>query len=134
MSGQSVNTNTLSGGHPIINTAVTDANRFKLNYTDNTFSISFSTLQFAQAGQVIYKYRIHELDKEWQTTAPGTNFVTYNNLASGKYTFEVLCHRPWIPFEHKDNKHSHHTSWFQSWWAYLLYSALIVLIVLAFIG
>lgn len=134
VSGQSVNTNTLSGGHPIINTAVTDANRFKLNYTDNTFSISFSTLQFAQAGQVIYKYRIHELDKEWQTTAPGTNFVTYNNLASGKYTFEVYA-----------IDHGYHSNiktisilitppWFQSWWAYLLYSALIVLIVLAFIG
>lgn len=134
VSGQSVNTKTLSGGYPIIKTAVTEAERFRLSHADNTFKISFSTLQFAQAKQIVYKYRINELDKDWQTTAPGINSVTYNNLASGKYTFEVYAIDHGYNSPIKTIEILIAPPWFQSWWAYLLYSVLTVLILLAFIG
>lgn len=91
VAGKSVNTNTLSGGEPITQKAVIESDKFRLNYKDNTFSISFSTLQFDNVRQVIYKYRIKELDEEWLSTAPGVNTVTYNNLPHGKYTFQVYA-------------------------------------------
>ena len=53
VAGKSVNTNTLSGGEPITQKAVIESDKFRLNYKDNTFSISFSTLQFDNVRQVI---------------------------------------------------------------------------------
>lgn len=134
VSGKSINTNTLSGGKPIIKTALTEAKRFQLSHTDNTFSISFSTLQFAQAKQITYKYRITELDKEWQTTPSGTNSVTYNNLSSGKYTFEIYAIDHGYNSEIKTITIVITPPWFLSGWAYLLYSFLIIFILLAIIG
>lgn len=134
VSGQSVNTNTLSGGDPIVETAVTDATRFRLSHNDNTFSISFSTLQFAQAGQTVYKYRICELDKDWQTTKSGVNSVTYNNLAPGKYTFEVYAIDHGYQSDIKTIAIHIAPPWFRSGWAYLLYCILIGAIILTIIG
>lgn len=134
VSGQSVNTNTLSGGDPIVETAVTDATRFRLAHNDNTFSISFSTLQFAQAGQTVYKYRICELDKDWQATKSGVNSVTYNNLAPGKYTFEIYAIDHGYQSDIKTIAIHIAPPWFRSGWAYLLYCILIGAIILTIIG
>lgn len=134
VSGQSVNTNTLSGGDPIVDTAVTDATHFQLSHNDNTFSISFSTLQFAQAGQTVYKYRICELGKDWQTTKSGVNSVTYNNLAPGKYTFEVYAIDHGYKSDVKTIAIRISPPWFRSGWAYLLYCFLTGVIILIIIG
>lgn len=134
VSGKTVNTNTLSGGKQITPKAVIESDKFRLNYKDNTFSISFSTLQFDNARQIVYKYRIKELDEEWLSTTPGVNTVTYNNLPHGKYTFQVYA------INHGNNSPIRSISiiitppWFQSWWAYVIYTLLIILIVLAVIG
>lgn len=134
VSGQSVNTNTLSGGNPIVETAVTDATRFRLAHNDNTFSISFSTLQFAQTGQTVYKYRIRELNKDWQTTKSGVNSVTYNNLTPGKYTFEIYAIDHGCNSDVKTIAIHIAPPWFRSGWAYLLYCFLTGAIILAIIG
>lgn len=134
VAGKSVNTNTLSGGEPITQKAVIESDKFRLNYKDNTFSISFSTLQFDNVRQVIYKYRIKELDEEWLSTAPGVNTVTYNNLPHGKYTFQVYA------INHGYNSPTRSIEiiitppWFQSWWAYIIYAILTIFIILAIIG
>ena len=111
-----------------------ESDKFRLNYKDNTFSISFSTLQFDNVRQVIYKYRIKELDEEWLSTAPGVNTVTYNNLPHGKYTFQVYA------INHGYNSPTRSIEiiitppWFQSWWAYIIYAILTIFIILAIIG
>ena len=86
---QSINKSTLSGGKPIISSAVINADIFRLNHQDNTFSIVFSTLRYDNPQQIKYLYRIKELGKEWQSTETGNNRVTYNKLPHGKYTFQV---------------------------------------------
>lgn len=124
ISNHSVNRNTLSGGKPIINTALTEAADFRLSYRDNTFRISVSTLQYGNIRQTYYKYRIRELDKEWQSTPLGSNYVTYNNLQPGEYTFEVYA----VTRNNQSDVRTVHITitppWYQSWWAYLVYSLL----------
>ncbi len=134
VSDRPVNTNTLSGGQPIIQTAVSEADRFCLAYEDNSFSISFSTLQFAQAKQTVYKYRIEELDENWQVTAPGTYSATYNNLAHGTYTFEVYAINHGYSSDIKSVKITIAPPWFLSWWAYMLYALLAALVIIIIIG
>lgn len=121
VSGKSINTNSLSGGEHITRQAVTESDRFRLGHRDNTFSISFSTLQFADTPQIIYKYHIKELETEWQQTAPGINTVTYNNLRPGHYTFQVYALNHGQSSEIKNIHIIITPPWFQSWWAYLIY-------------
>ena len=91
LSQQPVNINTRSGGKPIIETAVADARNFSLAHNDNTFTISFSTLTYNNTQQIVYSYRIKELNKAWSTTDMGQSRVTYNNLPPGHYTFQVYA-------------------------------------------
>ena len=71
--------------------AVADAKSFSLAHNDNTFSISFSTLTYNNTQQIVYSYRIKELNEGWNTTDMGQNRVTYNNLLPGNYTFQVYA-------------------------------------------
>lgn len=131
---QSINKSTLSGGKAIIATAVIDADVFRLNHQDNTFSIVFSTLRYDNPQQIKYRYRIKELGEEWQSTETGNNRVTYNKLPHGKYTFQVSA------VEHgsvSDVRSIHIVitpPWYLSGWAFFVYTLLGILLVLAVIA
>lgn len=126
-----INRNTLSGGKPIISSAVIDADVFRLNYQDNTFSIVFSTLRYDNPQQTKYQYRIKELGDEWQTTEPGNNRVTYNKLPHGKYTFQICA------VEHGNTSDVRSIDIvitpprYLSGWAYVAYGLLFLLMVWA---
>lgn len=51
------------------------------------FSVHFVALCFDNAGDIIYRYRIPELDSSWKETA--NTFVNFSDLPRGNYTFEV---------------------------------------------
>ena len=124
ISGKPVNCHTLSGGKPVIHTAVCDATEFILSHHDNTFNIFFSTLQYGSTLQTYYKYRIKELDKDWESTPLGSYYITYSNLRPGKYTLEVFA----VNRNTVSNISSYRIiitpPWYQSWGAYLIYALL----------
>lgn len=126
-----VHKQTLSGGQPVIGSAVQDASYFRLSHSDNTFSIVFSTLRFSNAEQITYQYKIEELDRCWLPTEPagGGNRVTYNNLPPGKYTFSVRA-------VNHGNVSAGRTvvieilpPWYETWWAYAIYILFFLLLV-----
>lgn len=131
---QSINKSTLSGGKPIISTAVIDADVFRLNHQDNTFSIVFSTLRYDNPRQIKYQYRIKELGEEWQSTETGTNRVTYNKLPHGKYTFQVSA------VEHGSTSGVRTIQivitppWYLSGWAFFVYTLLLILLIIGVIS
>lgn len=122
---QPVNKNTLSGGEPIIETSVLDADKYVLSYHDNTFSIAFSTLNYDNPERIVYQYKIDELSRQWLSTEPGVNRVTYNNLPPGKYTFQVRAVTHGNYSEIRTIKIVITPPWYQSWWAYCIYSLLL---------
>ena len=122
-----VNINSLSGNDKIIECDVMKADIFRLNYTDNTFSISFSTLQYDNPEQIIYQYRISELSNTWHTSEPGKNSVTYNNLPPGKYTFQVKVMNSSYGDEIRTIQIIISPPWYFSWWAYCIYIFIVLL-------
>lgn len=129
-----VHKNTLSDGKPVINSSVQDAGLFRLSYRDNTFSVAFSTLQYNNPEQITYQYKIDELSPQWFTTEPGVNRATYNNLPPGKYTFRVRALNHGNFSEVKTVKIVITPPWYQTWWAYLIYAALVGLLVLGIVN
>lgn len=121
VSGKPANTNTLSGGKPIMTDAVQDAREFRLSYEDNTFSLNFSTLRLHNPEQIVYQYRIKELNEEWESLEPGITRVTYNKLPAGDYTFNVRAlDQGWYSGVREVLIHIA-PPWYRTWWAYGFY-------------
>lgn len=130
LSGEVVNTRTLSGGKPILDTFVTDANRISLAYEDNTFTLEFSTLDYRNSGSIFYDYRIREYETNWTSTQLGVNQITYNHLNSGNYTFEIRACENGQYTPVKTFRIHIAPPWWRSSWAYACYALLLLAIVL----
>ncbi|MDR2917989.1 MAG: response regulator [Tannerella sp.] len=76
-----------SGSHQIIETSVMEVGQFRLSYKDNSFSIEFSVMEFNNPERITYVYSVN--DDTWVTLHPGTNRISFSNLAPGKYNFKV---------------------------------------------
>lgn len=114
----------LSGNQVITDTLVMDASRFTLAHDHNSFSLEFSTMEYATPERIIYQYKMQGLDADWMSTNAGVNRVTYTNLAPGRYIFEVRAK--------DDDNFSDIRSvqilitppWYQSWWAMCIWTLL----------
>ncbi|MDY5238741.1 ATP-binding protein [Bacteroides helcogenes] len=108
----------------LLTTNINDTRRIILKYDQNSFSISFSAIDFTSPHRIRYEYMLDGYNKEWERSN-SVRSVNYMNLSPGKYLFrlrafdkytgrqigervlEVVISRPY---------------WF-SWWAILLYLA-----------
>lgn len=94
--------------------------RIELDFIDNTFSLEFSSLNFANAENVIYEYRLNG-NREWGQTEAGRNVVSFTHMQPGSYILEVRAYDNGI---YTDTEVYHiivHAPWYRSSWAYLLY-------------
>ena len=92
------------------------------NYSDTIFTFQFAALDFMNAEDLKYAYRIPELDEKW-IFLQNKNELTLTNLNAGDYHLEVKA-------TNADLQWSEHTAkitftllpkpWF-TWWAKLIY-------------
>lgn len=63
----------------------------KVTFFENetNIKITFTGISFFSGSRFSYQYRIAELDTVWVSTSSTDNFVRYQSLPSGNYTFEV---------------------------------------------
>jgi len=78
-----------SGQHEIIDRFISDVETIRLNYSDNMFSMEFSTFNFGNSERVYYRYKLDGLNSQWITTSPGTNRISFTNLNYGHYTLRI---------------------------------------------
>ena len=60
---------------------------FAIPYSQNTFTLEFSLLNYKDPDNISYQYRINE--GKWNTTNEGVNAIPFNKLVPGKYIIEV---------------------------------------------
>lgn len=110
-----------------------------INYTDNVrlthrdyqFSIEFSAMAFAESDKIKYRYKLEGLDRDWFYTGSERRYVSYNNLAAGRYKFVVQSTNTsgkWIENTKILNIEVLPSPWL-SWWSFLVYLALAGVIV-----
>lgn len=131
LGNHSVKKGDVLGKHVVTESGVMDAARFTLPYQYNSFRMELSTMSFYNPERIVYQYMIKELDANWLNTSPGMNRVSYANLSPGTYTLMVRA---------KDNKNTSGIRtveivitppWYQTWWAKVLWSCLLVLVLYA---
>lgn len=95
-------------------------------YNEAVFSFSFTALEYASPRRISYSYYMEGWDKGWNN-AGNTRSATYTHLSEGAYTFRVRCTNA----EGLRNPQEIALRitvlppWYRSWWAYLLYAALL---------
>jgi signal transduction histidine kinase/ligand-binding sensor domain-containing protein/CheY-like chemotaxis protein/AraC-like DNA-binding protein len=109
-----------SGGYMIVDTTVSHAKEFNLAHHDNSFSLEFSTMDFVDAERVCYMYAIN--DNEWAALRAGTNRLTFDNLAPGKYSFRLKARSSQTDSGQTEVTIIIHPAWYFSFWAWVAYS------------
>ena len=121
--GQEVN------GRTILSQAMPYTKNIELDYTDNMFTISFSTLSSVLPEKVTYSYMLEGFSNKW-INAHG-NSATYTNLAPGQYTLKVKASN--CDGFSSINEAKLHITILPPWWktnvAYLCYIIILIMLI-----
>ena len=97
-----------------------------LEYGSNAMNFLFSGLFYEQSGSLEYRYILEGFNREWSEWTQETK-VAYTNLSSGDYRFRVKA-RNRYETESLESVYEFRIlpPWYQTWWAYALFSLLAV--------
>lgn len=110
-------------------TALNFAENIELKHDQNAFTIEFSALNYQYHSQLNYRYRLEGFDRDWRYSGPH-RVASYNEVPPGNYTFLVETIDDANPTLHSSAKIHIRIlpPWWQTWWAYLIYICLFLLI------
>lgn len=129
--GQRANATTMSGGRRIMDAAADRATSFSLSYLDATFTLEFSTLDYATARNTILEYRLGSGD--WTHTPSGVNTLTFSHLQPGSYTLKVRSVEGGETSATSTYNFTIRSPWYASTQAYCAYAALLATLCLTLI-
>ena len=98
-----------------------------LNYKQNSFIISFSTLEFPISSQALYSCKLENYEDGW--SSPSTlDFASYKNLKPGKYTLHVRATDTEGVWSQKESTIDIivHPPFYATVWAFIAYALLTV--------
>jgi|LAHS01.1.fsa_nt_gb ligand-binding sensor domain-containing protein/AraC-like DNA-binding protein len=103
---------------------------FRIPYQTNSFSMEFSLMNYTDAENTTFEYRLQN-HSDWTSLTTGQNVIKFNHLASGTYQLSVRAcvnggYSPVSSYTFVVT-----APWYKSVWAYILY---ILLGILSIIG
>ena len=116
-----------SAGGPI-EALLDSCKEVRLNYNENSFSISFTALDFGEYERVHYYYKLDGFDNDW-IDAGNDHWASYANLPSGHYTLRVRTTDSASDEAVSDERAINvivQSAPANSWWAWCIYLALAV--------
>ncbi len=115
----------MPGAEAPITESMETASQIRLGYRQNSFSISFSAIDYSDYKRIHYFYKMEGLDNQW-TDAGNNTAAYYSNLPAGCYNFRVKIlanDSNQTIAERSIRIHIAPMPW-NSWWARLLYVCL----------
>lgn len=115
--------------HPILARALNETHAIRLNPSQSTFTINYSSLEYGHADELRFAYKLSGLDAEWNLVG-NQRSATYRYLSPGEYTFSVGIENGGIVYENsiKSLNVIVLPPWYRTWWAYLSYLAILVFV------
>ncbi len=117
------------GENEVLKENIDDTRQIKLAHNQNTFSITFSAINFSAPSRIAYRYRLLGFEKQWKTCdSPST--VHFTDLDPGKYIFEVSAFDRWTgePIGERQLEIVVRPPLWTSWWAWVIYAILLIVI------
>ncbi|VBB45174.1 conserved exported hypothetical protein [uncultured Paludibacter sp.] len=103
-------------------TNVENLQKITLKFADNSFTVNFTSSDYAYAKALKYRYKLKGFDKDWIYSDASVRKAKYTNLRWGNYTFFAESSNPFGEFNGKPTEIFIRvkTPWFVSWWFVLL--------------
>ena len=73
----------------ILSKSINNISKLELEYSDNTFALEFSTLNFLAQENQKYRYILEGYDPSWQEISEGNHVVYYTRVRPGNYIFKI---------------------------------------------
>ncbi|KGJ86879.1 ligand-binding sensor domain-containing protein [Colwellia psychrerythraea] len=127
-------TSVLKLNEPIpLGSSLSKLTQLEFDYSEQLISFEYVGLNYSAPESTRYKYRLLGFDQEW-IDAGKSRRATYTNLPSGKYQLQIIAgnndniwSKPGLSLDIVVKS----APW-NTWWAYLLYAALIALLLLTY--
>ena len=111
--------------------AVSQIDLIELNHSQSVFSLGYAALNYRAPEETRYAYRLEGFDQDWQYVGD-RRIATYTNLDPGNYVFRVKASNSegvWNDDGVRVRIVVKPPVW-DTWWAWLLYAVVLVLIAL----
>ncbi len=100
----------------------------ELRYAQNELSFEFSSNSFAKPGTTRFQYKLQGFDTDWSALDPAT-LKEYTNLPEGQYQFKVRALNVYgAQSEEASYEFRILAPWYRTWWAYLIWFGLAVVL------
>lgn len=97
---------------------------FSVPYSENSFTLEFSQLNFKRIRETTYLYRVN--GGKWQTNEEGDNSIFFSQMEPGDYRIEVIASCNGVQSKLPVMVHVVvNNPWYSSWWAWLIYIAIM---------
>jgi signal transduction histidine kinase len=99
-----------------------------LPHTQNYLSFSYNGMQLSNSDKMVYRYFLEGIDKNWSPISDKSISENYRDLPPGDYTFKVASkgfNGVWS--KPAELQFTILPPWWQTSWAYLLYTSLLIL-------
>ena len=108
--------------------SITLTKNIRLKHKDNSFNLQFAMLNYATPELNQYTYILQGYEKSWNPVSRN-NMAAYRNVPPGKYLFKIKGSNSFGVWADHETTLAIHIlpPWWASWWAILIYAALIIL-------
>jgi signal transduction histidine kinase/ligand-binding sensor domain-containing protein/DNA-binding response OmpR family regulator len=119
-----------SDGRIILKKSITLTSELELEYSDKIFSFHLAAIDYITPENIVYAYKMEGFDENWNYTDAKYPIITYTNLSPGDYTLLIKAANKNIIdtiSEGRSLKIHINPPFWKTWWAYLIYLLLILL-------
>jgi len=111
------------------NTHYASGSEYVIDYQNNSFKFEFSSNAYLGGIQNEYSYFLEGEDEKWSKWKSKPEAV-YQRLGEGDYIFHLKA-KNFYGFESEERTFAFSVSppWYRSWWAYLIYGVLVILLI-----
>ena len=89
VNGREIKAGDTSDGHVITESAVADADEFRISCAEKSITLGFSSSYFFSPEQICYEYRLPSADTTWTELPQGISQISLSNLSQGKHQLDV---------------------------------------------
>ena len=113
-----------------LNAPIDETEEITLTYDQNIFSLDVSSINYDRPSRILYSWKLEGFYDEW-TKPSQSHVIRYTNLAPGKYTLKVraILLDDGSTLEERSLRIHVQPPFSQTFWAYLLYITILLLVI-----
>lgn len=125
MNGKRISPQTKFGNHYLVKGDPLTPESLHLPYQENAMTLRLTTMDFRDASNVRYAWKVDGIDQEWTEMHPGETMVYLPHLDPGKYKLHLRAMENGVVSEPLVIDIHISAPWYLSWWAQLIYVAIL---------